>query len=551
MELEQLTAQLKAKFGPNIILDTPRIAKREINRSATASSPKEAQSVPYQDTLLPPPDSSSVMDDPNIPLKIREMMKLYEFGDGSIQQRRKNFYRQGKFMEDYEDHKLYDGNYRHYFTTYHDLNPDQLRGYFGWRSLVRKGTFVPIATSLAFIYVYELLNCIGATSPEDALEKLRAFKVGYIESGVGKPSMKKYLDKWMLEFAVVHDLPTDSVREMMDQEMLEMDESLLVLKNPTLHSSEEVYRALLELSGKSASESTAVKKKGDAAIALFAEAWREAVKRIEASGGDLFKQCFGKERQYVWRPLANAVVWERAPHPDCEYQVDACRKFICKNGAWTQLCYANFHFDRKTFRSFYRGVDRLLRAHFKTGGYLKENPDEKWVKPIVQGAFKAVERQKIEAARQKVSIDVSNLARIRDDADVTRDSLLTEEELGEEQASKSVSEVAFDGASNDSTIDDSAIDDLAIDDVPLDQDDPAIANLDPVQILILQSLLEGSSVSQIIKDRHLMASVLADSINEALFDEVGDNVLETDGNNILLVEDYIDDVAAMIGVPNE
>lgn len=44
-----------------------------------------------------------------------------------------------------------------------------------------------------------------------------------------------------------------------------------------------------------------------------------------------------------------------------------------------------------------------------------------------------------------------------------------------------------------------------------------------------------------------MPSVVADTINEALFDEIGDNVLECDGDTITLVEDYRDDLLKIFG----
>lgn len=45
----------------------------------------------------------------------------------------------------------------------------------------------------------------------------------------------------------------------------------------------------------------------------------------------------------------------------------------------------------------------------------------------------------------------------------------------------------------------------------------------------------------------MMPSVVADTINEALFDEIGDNVLECDGDTITLVEDYRDDLLKIFG----
>ena len=44
-----------------------------------------------------------------------------------------------------------------------------------------------------------------------------------------------------------------------------------------------------------------------------------------------------------------------------------------------------------------------------------------------------------------------------------------------------------------------------------------------------------------------MPSVAADRINEALFDEIGDNVLECDGDAITVVEDYREDILQMLG----
>ena len=39
-----------------------------------------------------------------------------------------------------------------------------------------------------------------------------------------------------------------------------------------------------------------------------------------------------------------------------------------------------------------------------------------------------------------------------------------------------------------------------------------------------------------------MPSVEADAINEAFYDEIGDTVLFCEGDQLILVEDYIEDV---------
>ncbi|WP_356948066.1 tellurite resistance TerB C-terminal domain-containing protein [Faecalibaculum rodentium] len=44
-----------------------------------------------------------------------------------------------------------------------------------------------------------------------------------------------------------------------------------------------------------------------------------------------------------------------------------------------------------------------------------------------------------------------------------------------------------------------------------------------------------------------MPSVVTDAINEALFDEIGDNAMECEGEDITLVEDYREDVMDILG----
>ena len=106
----------------------------------------------YQDTALPFADSAYQPTRENIPERLREMKRLYEYGRESEEARAKNFYRQAVFMQDYEDDVPWSGNYIRYFPTYHDLNTVQLRGYFSWRAHLRRGDFQPITASAAYIY---------------------------------------------------------------------------------------------------------------------------------------------------------------------------------------------------------------------------------------------------------------------------------------------------------------------------------------------------------------------------------------------------------------
>ena len=74
--------------------------------------------------------------------------------------------------------------------------------------------------------------------------------------------------------------------------------------------------------------------------------------------------------------------------------------------------------------------------------------------------------------------------------------------------------------------------------------------LDKPYAQILRMLLQGESPEGYMKTSRLMPSVAADAINEAFFDEIGDNILECDGDIIMIVEDYREDILQMLGGKN-
>ncbi|MBQ9827616.1 MAG: TerB N-terminal domain-containing protein, partial [Lachnospiraceae bacterium] len=147
-------------------------------------------------------DPSELRGEP-LPEEIRRMISLYRYGDGSFQQKCRNFYVQGKLMEDYEDNVPWHGEIMRYFPTYHDLRPDRLRGYFTWRGGIRRGEYSYISTSMAYMYLYELLNGIGTSSPEDSLKKMKEFEEGFIDPGIGDEGIRNNIHRWMLELAVL------------------------------------------------------------------------------------------------------------------------------------------------------------------------------------------------------------------------------------------------------------------------------------------------------------------------------------------------------------
>ena len=465
----------------------------------------------YEETPLPSARPSHLEREEKVPEKIREMMKLYQYGNGSFKQKCRNFYRQGKYMEDYEDNLPWDGEYRHYFPTYHDLSIRQLRGYFTWRTGVRKGRFSPVATSLAYLYLYELLNGIGTSFPEEGLQKMKEFEIGFLDSGLGDPGMYKNLHRWIVEYGVLHNVPGEKLCQYIQTSMAERDKALLILQSPKDYTDEEVFSALCTLEGKRLKQSLVMKKNQAGGMGLFAAIWRYTLEKYEENGKDFFTACFGTQRLFPWHPLANAVYRQEGPHPDRDYVLNGCRSYCCRNGFWYEKRYDSLYFDRKKFHGLLHEGDRRLRKFWKTGHYLRENPEEQWAAPYVEQVL--LKERKAQVLRPQISIDLSGLERIRRDALVTRDSLLTEEEKGEEET-------------------------FFLTPLQPEPSGEVFGELDPQYSEILLALFQGKSPEESMKAAHLMPSVVADTINEAFFDQIGDNVLEWDGSRMTVVEDY-------------
>lgn len=487
------------------------------------------------------------------------MRRLYEFGNDSFVQKCKNFYRQGKFMEDYTDDAPWNGRFRHFFPTYHDLNLPQLRGYFTWRTQVRAGNVQPIAISFAYIYIYELLNGIGTVSPEDSLQKLAEFDHTFSSSEPDAADLHKRLQEWMFEFAILHDMPAETIRGYADP-VVKQDQMLTILHDPESYTDEEVSSALCAFGKKSQERSPVLTKSKEEGRHLFAEVWRYACGHYQGEHGeDLFTACFGRLLTYNWYPLGNAVYYEKHPHADTKFALDDVRSFICHKGFWYTKHYEKLYFDKERFQSLLHAADRLLRIYLGTGHRLKEQPDDAWAVPFIQAVIEEDKRAVEEASRPHISIDFSSLGKIRADAAVTRDSLLTEEEIEAESpvGEQIPMEETLKSQQPQGTVQKpqtaSASSAIPAADPPHDTV-PSVSNdmtddfhgLTPQEMQILQKLLNHEDVSSILKSGHLLPSVVADTINEAFFDDIGDSVLECTEDHITLIEDYREDLEDLL-----
>ena len=523
-------------------------------RGETAPSPAGSVS-PAAETVLPSAETGSLYTETALPFagspcrpeleavpaRLREMKRLYEYGRETQEARAKNFYRQARFMEDYEDDLPWEGNFLCYFPTYHDLSLRQLRGYFTWRARLRRGDWQPVPDSAAYLYLYELLNGVGAGSPEEVLEKLREFEAGYLDAGFGDARMRGNLRRWMLEYAVLRDLPAELARESADPELLEEDRALAALRTPEEYGDGEIFRALCVFGGKKLGSSPVLSADPERGRRLFCGAWKAAL-AYRREGRDLFSLCFGEKRVRPWYPLSSALIYGPAVPSgtgDRDYVLDGSRLYRRRHGTWTVETYEKLTFDRERFRGFLHEADARFRRWLKTGRYLRESPADAWAAPYIDAVIAAEEKARLEAARPKITIDFSGLEQIRRDAGVTRESLLTEAERDGAETPAAAAAAGPGGSP--------APQPPEPEPVPAEPAGNPDLPLDALQIQLLRTLLAGGDPAPLIRERRLMPSVLADAVNEALFDEIGDTVLLCEDDRLILVDDYIGDLEQLLG----
>lgn len=522
----------------------------------------------YRDTALPARGSRPRPEKERLPEKLRDMRRLFGYGGVPFEKRAEVFCRQAAFMKDYEDDCPWTGgDFVRYFPTYQDMTTQQLRGYFTWRAALRRGDYQPIPASAAYIYIYELLNGIGASSPEEILQKLLEFEKGYIDSGIGDARMRSNLRTWMLDFAVLRDLDPELAGQVADPELISWDRAHAVLRAPDSHTDEEVFAALCFFGGKKTENSPVLAKDRERGLHLFAEAWR-AASAYTRQGKPLFEQCFGEIQDRWWYPLANAV-YKRERQKDRDYELNECRSFHLRDGIWGVKAYEKLSFNKGLVQSFLHETDARLRRYLKTGRYLREKTADEWAVSYIEAVIEADRQAQIEASRPKITIDFSGLDQIRRDSLITRDSLLTEEDREESESADEVAAESYgapepveeeSGAAVETHEEPEPSDEAAAEPVEAEpgaavetyeEPEPAAAvsdlPLDPTQLQILRALMEGRDPSDIIRENHLMASVAADAINEALFDEIGDTVLLCEGDRLLLLDDYIEDLMQLLG----
>ena len=428
------------------------------------------------------------------------------------QSRESIFIKQGKLLAAYEDDYVYDRRVTHYFPTYQSLTNPELRGYFSWRTKLRRGNLQKTSLTYAFLYIYELLNQIGVADPMDGYRKLTEFRDAY---GALDDGILPYLNLWLMDYVVYYNLDAGLLA---DDPQVRFNRGIAVLDSIRSRGDEEVIRAVKQLSPKWLERSKFYREYREDCDTVIVRVLRRMSAHYNARcKKTMVEQYFGSFSQYRVILFDAAVFLKRQEQDSRQYKVDENYIYRCRNGLWSVQKYNCLPHSNGKLGDVLKAIDGVMRECYGYGRPIQYKLDTKWILKIIQEEARNLLAEKKAAEEKKITIDYSRLARIRSDAAVTRDRLMVEEEAEEEAPPVQT---------------------------PAPAEEPEDTPLTRDEYRLLQSLLYGRDYGW-VRSSGLMLSVLVDGINDKLYDTFSDSVLLGD-DPPELIEDYIADLKEMI-----
>lgn len=501
------------------------------------------------------------------------------------------FYRQGLLMADFEDDCPYNGTFKSYFPTYNAMSDRQLRGYFTWRAQVRRGTVEETSTSFAFLYLYELICGIGVDDPLDGFNKIRAFWDVY---RAFEPGIDRFARVWLQDYAVFHGLDPKLLRDsktvMFDNALIELRRAARDLvpapsdqtpkrrktSEPTLPlppdevREERLMAAINALSTYNLSSSRLDRSHHRDLRHVACAVYVRMVRYYDTHRKTgIVASLFGEETAMPYTMFASAVFFAPERHEDCEYRLDPIHIYRCQNGFWECMRIHGSRQKSSKLGEMMRACDQRLRLALDPAHPLKEEKVPKYLAKIIDDEI--VAWLSWDAAHQpvKIDIDLSQLGHIRSAAAQTREALLIDEER--EDGASAEAEAADSGQPEAEPVADAMVEAVAAAAGQDESDEPTISTeqfgvvapllaptpafaaatpadatneLAPAADAYLRALLEHNAVqaeSAVVQSEQ-SEDMLVDTINEALFDLVGDTVIEFSAAGPQIIEDYEADV---------
>ena len=456
------------------------------------------------------------------PAEIAAMRRLAATREAAFRPSEWLFYEQGIKMADYEDSYDFTGDVVRYYPTYQSLTDSQLRGYFSWRTKVRKGTMLEAPLSFVYLYLYELINQIGVPSPEEGFEMIRRFWQSYREYD---PVIDHSVKNWLHDYVIYYSLDCSLLDEVPGSDF---DRMLPLLAEPDNVPDVELYPAICALSTYHIDTGRFGRERPDDACRAVCAVFRALTGYYRKHRKNtLCEKLFGKFGTVPYPMFSSAVFYDSRKYADYTYPVSESCVFFCKNGRWSCRTFFGSRKPSSELGETLKAVDRLMREQAGFKPPLKPQQITKTLQSLIEKELARLAEEKRRSAVPEIRLDLSRLDGIRAAADLTRDRLIVEEET--EEAPPPLPQKQEEPPAPPPS-------------EPENTDSP----LTPAETAFLRALLDGEDFRAVLRESGVLLSIMVDGINEKLFDQFGDTVLEFDGETPVPVEDYLDELKGII-----
>lgn len=446
-----------------------------------------------------------------LPSLLRAARSLERGMDMAWQSRESVFLKQGKLLAAYEDDYPGEATVTRYYPTYQSFTDGELRCYFTWRTQVRRGVYQKTALSFAFLYLYELINQIGAEDPMDGYRKLKEMEKQY---GALDDSILPYLKRWLMDYVIFYDLPPALLE---NTEQVIFDKCLSVLTRLDDHTPQQIMESVKQLSGRWLARSKFyAQNAGDfdtVAVRVLKQMSAHYDSRCKKT---MVEQYFGQRQYRQVQMFAGAVFARRDSGKNRDYPVDPLCVYRCRDGLW-----AADKWDCAgacpELENLMKTIDCVMREAMGDRHPIKPALETKWIRKLIDEAVSALLAEKKAAQTPKLTLNYGALGKIRKDAAATRDRLIVDEEEEEilpapAPASSQKSEDAL--------------------------------PLTAAEFRLVRCLLYGGDLGW-VSAQGTPLSVLIDGVNDKLFDRFQDTVL-TPLEPPQVLEDYADELKELI-----
>ncbi len=435
----------------------------------------------------------------------------------------KIFYKQARMMEHFTDDYPGSAPFSFYFPYYQLMGYGQLRTYFTWRTRIRAGDIQSTSVSYAFVYIYELLACIGSEGPEESIQKLLHFWRVYRKMD---KTIDKYVLQWIKDFYVYYPMEQTFAAFAAQQNLKKYYPKVFAYTSGK-EESLDVYADLSKYDiRKSIFYTDETKPLIDDCFYFLLSYLRKLCREKKKIFEDFIFYPMHKESD--WKPFGGALFYPYLKQEDRVAKLSPREEYICTDNRWTYRSVLLKDEGKCLIGYIIKEMEAALRTVLHFRYKLRSSPDMCSPKILnrLQGVGISFPEKITEGVRAflalrnrtEVRVDTAAVSRIRQEALETQDKLIVPEEE-DYRAEKPV-------CSNTP--------------MPILEENPwqeFFSSLTDIEATALRAALVGKSVKDVARDSKIMLEVLLDGINGKAMDIIGDTILEM-GNTVIVYDEY-------------